>query len=655
MNDKNQPTNQYTVQELLTKLAQADASTKKKSNFLATMSHEIRTPMQSVYGYLELIEQEKPNATISSMVQTAKDSAAGMLEILDDILDFAKMDADQMVLDEFEVPVRTLVRGINEALAVKIQGKPITLHDDIKDDVPFVITGDPKRLRQIIMNLMGNAMKFTHEGQVTIRVSNTKPAEKESDQHILRFEIIDTGIGMDQSVADTLFTPFTQADNSTSRHYGGTGLGLSISKKLVEMMGGSIHVTSKKGVGSTFYFDIPATAVSTEVDQSNLPDLNGMSILSVEDHPQGAKEITRSLQSMGAQVEHCTTYAEGLALLTQRPFDIAIIDQGLPDGLGLDLIREASKIRPNIGYIMYTVRSDAGLQHTLQSLGVKYLTKPASRIGLGDTVIEASLKQKNINTTGPKKILIAEDTDPVRDVLRRQLDHIGIEYTLCINGAQAWEEWQTGNYGLLLTDLHMPAMDGYELIQKIRDQEKEKKTYARFPVVVVTADIHLTQRQVYMGHGFDECLLKPITKGQLEKLLLRWGMIDHIDAPAPIADTAKMSENNGNPAIDKESLIALMGNINDDTIDMLGMFVDMTRPLIDDLQTAFDAQNTNQLKEMAHSLKGAARSAAANQLGDYANQLQRACEENQPITNDFITQITHEFTRVEQEIRNKLK
>lgn len=417
---------------------EADAAAEMKSNFLATMSHEIRTPMQSVYGLLELIGEEKPEPKIESMVNTAKASASGLLEILDDILDFAKMDADKMELDTFEVPVRTLIYGINEALAVKVHGKDVALEDDIAKDVPFVIIGDPKRLRQILMNLAGNALKFTEKGSVTIAVTTeNKVLGAPANGLILRFEVRDTGIGMDKDACKRLFKPFNQADSSTSRKFGGTGLGLSICKKLVELMGGKIGVESIEGQGSTFWFEIPTEEVSTDTTTVNLPSLDGISVLSVEDHPQGAKEIVRSLESMGATVESCPTYEEGLALAKRRPFDVGIIDQGLPDGLGLDLIREIMDVRPFMGLIMYTVRDDSGLQHSLQSLGVQYLSKPASRLGLGEAVKDATNKNIQLGINGPTRLLIAEDTESVRDVLRRQLEKLGLEADFVKDGAEA--------------------------------------------------------------------------------------------------------------------------------------------------------------------------------------------------------------------------
>ena len=251
--------------------------------------------------------------------------------------------------------MRLLVRGLLEALAVKVHGVDIELIDDIEQDVPFVVIGDPKRLRQIIMNLCGNGLKFTHKGSVTVRVSTKIQHIKAPKDGVgLRFEVIDTGIGMSEEVCSRLFGSFVQADNSTSRKYGGTGLGLSISKKLVELMGGEIGVHSIEGKGSTFWFEIPTQEVSTDASTVDLPSLDGISVLSVEDHPQGAKEIVNSLRSMGANVESCASYAEGLALAKRRPFDVGVIDQGLPDGLGLDLIKEIVNIRPNMGLVMYT-------------------------------------------------------------------------------------------------------------------------------------------------------------------------------------------------------------------------------------------------------------------------------------------------------------
>ncbi len=629
-------------------VTQADALADQKSNFLATISHEIRTPMQSVYGLLEMIELEKPTPNILSMAQTARNSASGLLEILDDVLDFAKMDADQMELDAFEVPVRTLCRGILEALSVKVQGKNIELKDDIAPDVPFVIVGDPKRLRQIIINLMGNAMKFTKQGSVTIRVTRGGQVLPHPARGlVLRFEIIDTGIGMSDEIAGKLFRPFAQADNSTSRKYGGTGLGLSICKKLSELMGGQIGVTSEVGKGSVFWFEIPTEEVSIDATVLNLPKLDGISVLSVEDHPMGAKEIVKSLKSMGANVESCATVAEALELVRRRPFDVGVIDQGLPDGLGLDLIRDIMTIRPFMGLIMYTVRDDAGLHHSLQSLGVSYLTKPASRVGLGEAVRDAATKTSQMSIEGPRKLIIAEDTPAVRDVLQRQLKVLGVDATFVENGREALYAVRSGEYGILITDLHMPEMDGYGVIQAIRTDDEMLDRH--FPVIALTADVQMAQRQVYMSHGFDECLLKPVSLGQFRRLLIRWGLMsDTAEESTPVAVPDRPLQNNS--AIDRQAIIDQMGAFDAGVIEMLKMFVDMTAPLIDRIEKSNTSNDTKDLKEAAHSLKGAARSACLNDLGEAAAELQNDVESGGGKHCAIVPKVLAEFSRAKTEI-----
>ncbi|NBX66285.1 MAG: response regulator [Proteobacteria bacterium] len=651
-------TQKLSEEKLRDAIRASEAAAQMKSNLLATMSHEIRTPMQAVFGFLELIGQEKIAPNIEEMINTAKTSASGLLEILDDVLDLAKLDADKMELDVFEVPVRMLCRGTIEALSVKRHGN-VALLDDIEQGVPFVVRGDPKRLRQIIINFMSNSLKFTKEGSVTLRVTTKAQKVKPltPDGLVLRFEVVDTGMGMPEEVCNKLFQAFVQADNTTTRKFGGTGLGLSICKKLVSLMGGDIGVYSTVGKGSTFWFEIPTMPVSSMDASVKLPSLDGLAVLVVEDHPQGQKEIVSSLKSMGADVEACSFYQEALDLIKRRPFDVAVIDQGLPDGVGLDLMKEISQIRPFTGLVMYTVHDDFSLQHSLRSLGASYLSKPASRLGLGEAVKGSAKQTGGQILAGPRRLLIAEDTDFVRNILEKQIRSMtDLEVDFVMNGLEALEALATGKYGIMFSDLHMPDMDGYMLIKEIRDAEKADPARGHFPVIVLTADVQMAQRQTYLKEGFDECLLKPVSLGQLRHLLVRWGLMTENQGIEALEAQKKTEQPDGQPAsaklksaIDLDVMKDQMGAVDAGTIEMVGMFAEMTKPLVARIRKAYDAGDAHDLEEAAHSLKGAARSACCIILGDIASNLQDSAPELSKCAN-LVTDIETEFARVEKEV-----
>lgn len=645
--------------------AEADAAAQAKSNFLATMSHEIRTPLQTIFGMLELMAEEDPSTTQLEMINSAKKSANGLLGILDDILDLAKADAGKMELDYFELPLRTLVYGLIESFESKRRENNLYINAEVASEIPFVVMGDPKRLRQILTNLIGNALKFTERGGITIKVTQEiTQIEKPENGFGLRFEITDTGIGMSPEVAMRLFQPFTQADNSTTRRFGGTGLGLSIAHHLVELMGGKIGVYSTEGVGSTFWFEIP-TEVATENTDIKLPDLSGLTILSIEDHPKGAKEIQNSLQSMGANVVSVGTFAEGLDLTEKRPFDVAIVDYGLPDGTGTDLIKKLNKLRPFMGLILYTVYDDYEVKQICKFVGAKYLSKPASRLGLGETVKSASKQIKRTKSDGPQKLLICEDTPSVQDILRRQLKIIGVEADFAENGVAGLEAIKKDSYALIITDLHMPMLDGYGLAKQIRNQEETPEQH--LPIVAMTADVQLVHQQVYLQHGFDECLLKPVSLGQIKQLLIRWGLIQEISEDQDksthheevLPTTPSINEDTilsttldysnitlpEKPPVDPKMAINQFGAFDDDAKEMIHMFISMTEKQVEEIDETFKQKDWPKLKGIAHSLKGAARSACCPQLGDVAERLQNDCMSGQ-VPDDSYLKVKAAFENV---------
>ena len=604
-------------------------------NFLTTMSHEIRSPLQSVFGTLELMQTKTDDKTLSPMVKTALNSASDVLDILDDILDLAKINADMFNLDNYEVPIRTLVAGVIEALQIKTIDKPVELEKHIDDAVPAVVKGDPKRLRQVLMNLASNAIKFTEQGHIAIRVENLTP-NPNSKHVVLRFEVSDTGIGIPAAAQKTLFNPFTQADSSTSRKYGGTGLGLSITGKLIELMGGQIGVESKENEGSTFWFEIPVSVVIGEQinDSSDTfykPDLlDGIKILSVEDHPKASLEIKNSLESAGAKVTICKNLVEARKELGKQPFDLGIVDQSLPDGLGIDLIREITRAYPAMEILMYTAREDQGLEYSLQALGANYLAKPASRQGLVHKVRQLVKIDPAFAITGKGRILLVEDTESVAEVFRQQLKSLNITADFASNGPQAIEIMKAKDYDMVVTDFHMPELDGITLTKIIRDGKLGLQTRSNIPVIALSADVSIASQSDISGHLFQEILLKPVTLAQLQRLFIRWGLLRAQDTTSSSEDENSNDNVIDLPSdhIDFDALKERIGDVGDGAKDMLKVFVNTTSPRVDALHTAYDNRDLKRLSELAHSLRGAALSVCAPKLAKLGESLQAINENN---------------------------
>ncbi len=633
------------ISDLMAEIENAQATSKTKALFLATMSHEIRTPMQPLHGLLEIMQQKATDAGQAEIIHAAKGATSALLQVLDDVLDLTKIEAGHLSLDYAEVPLRTLIDGVITTFSQKAKEKGIYLSAEFSSGVPPFVMGDPKRLRKIMMNLVGNALKFTKQGSVSIRLQ-CQDFEDDGQHFTLRCEVEDSGIGISAELLPHLFEPFTLGDSSASRRYRETGLGLSITQRLVQTMHGVMGVDSTEGHGSLFWFNIPTSVVAQEAVSVEIqPDLRGVHVLLVEDHPQGARTIMMALESMGATVVRVDTIEDALYVSEIERFDIAVIDYLMPDGSGLALIEKLATTQPHTGLLMYTVFNSPKMQDTLKKLGVLYVEKPASRLRLGQAVESLTYKIQRAPYRGLRKILIVEDTPTIQDILQRQFECLNYtNYAIVDNGAQALKVLQREEFGLVIADLHLPEMDGYKLIKTLRQQPH----FADLPIIALTADEKSSNAQACLRYGFNECLRKPVTISRLRQMLLRWGILEgnplFAKQVTPLPKTNIL-------IIDDKQFLKRLEVLDSNTFGALELFIRLTPPLLQDMGEAITQSDIEKLRDLAHALKDSARAVCCPELSVLAETLQDSVDKEAGTLKRLVEDIGKAFETVEQEVK----
>ena len=621
--------------------AAAEAANSAKSAFLATMSHEIRTPMNGVMGMAELLTHSALNEEQAQAVDTIISSGQSLLALIDDILDFSKVEAGRMDLDESEFAVTALVEGVCATLLPLAVGRGVQLCVWVDEHVAEHVVGDALRVRQLLNNLVGNAIKFSARndglpGRVSVRVQSAGDG--------VRFAVADNGIGMDEATVARLFTPFTQAEVSTTRRFGGTGLGLAICRRLVDLMGGRIDVQSEPSIGSTFSFTLPLPAGSTPA-APDPPRLAGLHCVLVRGQDLPAAQLHQWLRRAGANVQEADSLSEALRKPAARGEDgrltivvhedegAALALPGSPGSPGLPGFpdwRDPGLRQLVIGHgrretartITPTV---AGVDLLRREPFVNAIAMVAGRVA---PLPSAGLQADVVNSGGTpptleqarvagQLILVAEDDATNRAVLERQLAVLGYAAEFAHDGTQALACWRSGCHVLLLTDLHMPEMDGYALCTAIR-LEEVASARPRMPIVALTANALKGEAGRAREAGMDDYVTKPVPLAQLNATLKAW-MPASVDAsgcaPSPAATSV---------VLDLRVLRALIGNNEAGLRELLVDFTVASLEHAGDLRTAVRARDAGAVSAVAHKLKSACRAVGALPLAEACAALEAA-------------------------------
>ena len=540
--------------ERATEMAQAaQVANQVKSEFLANMSHEIRTPMNGVIGMAELLLDAPLGHQQRDYAETIRDSACALLTVINDILDFSKIEAGKLELDVTRVEVRDLLEDVARLIAIQAHAKNLEVTAYIDPAVPEFVQADAGRLRQVLINLCGNAVKFTQEGEVALSVS---VAAQDADSTTLRFEVRDTGLGIPENRLHTLFKPFSQVDASTTRRFGGTGLGLSIVKRLAEMMGGEAGVLSRQGAGSTFWF-VARLALAVVDAPAPPPDASAAPrgrVLVVDDNATNCRVLEGQLHRCKMRALCVNSAADALTAMRDelrngRPFEIALIDQQMPGCDGAELGRRihADPLLKSTPLVLLTSSGQQSEWQRFAELGFAgYLLKPVAQRDLTSClmlVLSGRAEDWHARTQGiaaqhvaaergrdRRRILIAEDNVVNEKVARHSLQKLGFLVDAVQNGRDAVTAWQTGRYDLILMDCQMPELDGYEATREIRNRERDGQ---HIPIVALTAHAMKDDDLKCKAAGMDDHLTKPLDRERLRLCLEHHIGEDHQVAPYP--------------------------------------------------------------------------------------------------------------------------